>query len=156
MHVNTRKKARPLKKVSADLLKLLHPAEIPNENPVIIDDIQSPKEQQLLQLLADVCVGMWRTHSKMIDPNSGEALEETMRAFRPLQSTIDILLQGGFEIKDHTNKPYVVGMLEKVVAWETVESLKSEMIIETIRPTIIYHEMVLKQGEIIVGVPPKA
>ena len=107
----------------------------------------------MLQLLADVCVGMWRTHSKMVDSTSGEA---TRRALRPLESTMDILRQAGFEIKDHTDKPYVVGMQEKVVAWETKEGLKSEMIIETIRPTIIYQEMVIKQGEIIVGVPPKA
>jgi hypothetical protein len=177
--MSSKNKPHLLKKIQAiraELQQLDHPAETGIKRPDRLDEIQIREEGlhrpldwfkkdvtekdkeylQLLQLLADVCVGMWRTHSKMIDPNSGEALEETRRALRPLESTMDILRQGGFEIKDHSNKPYVVGMLENVVAWETKEGLKSEMIIETIRPTIIYQEMVLKQGEIIVGVPPKA
>lgn len=110
---------------------------------------------ELLQIISEVCVGVWRARSKMIDPVSGEPLEESKRALRPLESTLDTLLQGGFEIKDYTNKPYVVGMLEKVVTWEQKEDLRNEIIIETIRPTIIYHEKVLQNGEIIVGVPLK-
>lgn len=111
---------------------------------------------QLLQVISDVCVGVWRTRSKMIDPANGEPFEEAKRALRPLENTLDTLLQAGFEIRDSTNKPYVVGMLEKVVTWEQKEDLQDETIIETIRPTIVYHQEVLKNGEIVVGIPVRA
>jgi hypothetical protein len=178
---STKNNRHPSKKTSglrAELRQMDFPAELRIKQPDRLDEMQVLAEElaglldwfkkyykkdvpekdkeylQLLQLLGEVCVGLWRTRSKLIDSNSGEPLEEIKRALRPLESTLDTLRQGGFEIKDRTNQPYVIGMLEKVVIWEPQAGLTREMIIETIRPTIIYQEMVLKQGEIVVGVPP--
>lgn len=163
-----------------DFRQLNYPVEIRIKSPDRLDDIQDlatdlanlldwfknyykkevPEKDkeymQLLNLIGEICIGLWRAKSKMIDPNNGEPFETTRRALRPIESTLDLLRQNGFEIKEKTNSPYVIGMLEKVITWEHKEGLTSEVIIETIKPTIVYQEKVIKQGEIIVGVPLKA
>jgi hypothetical protein len=158
-----------------DLPQVVYLMNVQDTTDESLSEIQSPKigldgvlefcksylpdnEQEYLQLillLADVCVGVWRARSKLMDPNSGEPLEEAKRALRPLDSTRDLLIQSGFEIRDITKQPYDVGMLDKVVTWEKREDLTREMVIETIRPTILYKDKMIKQGEIIVGTPPR-
>jgi len=178
--MSTKKEYRHQTKKKIDFRQLNYPTEIRIKSPDRLDEIQSlatdlanlvdwfkqyykkevPEKDKeylhLLNLVGEICVGIWRAKLKMIDTQSGEPLEETRRALRPIESILDLLRQNGFEIKDRTNTPYVIGMLEKVVTWEEKEGLTSEVIIETIKPTIVYQEKVLKQGEIIVGVPPKA
>ena len=178
--MSTKKEHRHPTKKKLDFRQLNYPAEIRIKSPDRLDEIQvlatdlanlldwfknyykkevPEKDKEylhLLNLIGEICIGLWRAKSKMVDSDSGEPLEETRRALRPIDSTLDLLRQSGFEIKDRTNTPYVIGMLEKVITWENKEGLTSEVIIETIKPTIVYQEKIIKQGEIIVGVPPKA
>lgn len=180
--VKTNRYRHPSKKAldfQASIRQLDYPKEIRIKPPDRLDEIQNlatdlaglldwfknyykkdvPEKDKdylhLLQVISEVCVGVWRAKSKLIDSTNGESTEQTRRALRPIESTLDTLQQGGFEIKDHTNKPYVVGMLEKVVSWEQKEDLTEEIIIETLRPTIIYQDRVLQNGEVVVGVPLK-
>lgn len=120
-------------------------------------DVSSKDKEylSLIELIGEICVGLWRSRSKMVDPDSGEPVDETKRALRPIENTLDLIRSNGFEIIDRTGESYVVGMLEKVVSWESSETLTKETIIETIRPTINYQNKLLKLGEIVVGTPPK-
>jgi hypothetical protein len=107
----------------------------------------------LLHLLAEVATGLWRTQQRMVQPGTSEPLEAFKRAYRPLQSTLDTLQQAGLEMIDRTNRPYAVGLSEKVIAYETSPNLAQETIIETIKPSIYYQGHLLQLGEIIVGQP---
>ncbi|MEJ5201075.1 MAG: hypothetical protein WHV66_02475, partial [Anaerolineales bacterium] len=79
--------------------------------------------------------------------------EEMRRAFRPIQATLDSLQQAGIEIIDRVNQKYVTGLSERVIGTEPTPGLVSEMIIETIKPSIYYQGQLIQQGEVIVGVP---
>lgn len=109
----------------------------------------------LLKLFADVTTGIWRTKQKMIQPGTEQPYEEMRKAYRPLAATFDILYQAGLEIKDWTDTPYATGMIEKVIAFEPSKNVFREMVIETIKPTILYKGQLLQNGEIIVGIPEK-
>lgn len=113
------------------------------------------EDKTILNLFAEVCVGLWRSRNKLIDPGTNLPSNESPRALRSIETTLDHLKMNGFEIKDRINEPYVVGMIEKVIAWENTVGIDNEKIIETIKPTIIYKDQVLRVGEIIVGVPVK-
>lgn len=117
--------------------------------------IKSDWGLEILRLLAEVTTGVWRSRQRMLTPGSQEPREEMRRAFRPLQATLDSLQQAGIEIVDRINQKYVTGLVERVIATEPTPGLVSEMIIETIKPSIYYHGQLLQQGEVIVGVPEK-
>jgi hypothetical protein len=46
-------------------------------------------------------------------------------------------------------------MYETVLTFEPGEQYTCELIVETVRPTVLFKGKLLQQGEIIVGVPPK-
>jgi len=109
----------------------------------------------LLKLLAVMATGIWRTRQKMLVPGGDQPADEYRKAFRPLESTYQSMLQAGLEIIDRVNQPYIMGLSEKVIAIDAVDGLDREMVIETIKPTILYHGNAIQLGEIVVGAPPK-
>lgn len=175
---NTRNYRHSSKK-QQDLRQLGYPSEIRIKPSDRLDEIQSlasdlsnllnwfqnfykkevPEKDrehlELLSLLCDISIGLWRTYTKMVNPETDEPLEGMSRVKPPVERMLILLRQNGFEIRDLTNKPYVTGMLEEVKEWETKEELTKEIILETISPTIIFREKLLRQGQVIVGVPLK-
>jgi hypothetical protein len=72
---------------------------------------------------------------------------------RDVEAAADFIHQGDLEIKDHTGEIYDGGMRIKVIAFQKMDGLSRERIIETIKPTIYFKGKLLQLGEVIVGTP---
>lgn len=106
-----------------------------------------------MPLLTDMITGVWRSQQKMVVRGTQDPSPEFRKPYRPLVSVCDRWSQAGFEVKDRTNEPYDIGLLEKVITYQPVEGLHREIIIETMKPSIYYYGRLVQQGEIIVGIP---
>lgn len=101
--------------------------------------------------LADVCTNLWRLRGKMIGADSGRPLEEMKRAYRHFESAWDALAAAGVKIYDHTGEFYDPGRALQVMAFQPTPGLSRDTILETIKPTIYFHDSLLQTGEVIVG-----
>lgn len=114
---------------------------------------QSGPIESWLKALAVIATNVWRAKGKMVDPDTGEALDEMKRPYRHVEAIIDALKQIDVEITDPVGRTYDVGMALKVVATEPTPGLSKDTIKETIRPTVLWQGRFLQVGEVIVGTP---
>ncbi|MCB1130979.1 MAG: hypothetical protein KDN05_07610 [Verrucomicrobiae bacterium] len=101
---------------------------------------------------------VWRIRQRVVDPASGEAVEEldpksSRRIARAVEALIEELERQGVRIRDRTGERYDQGLPEKVIVVEERAELACETIIETLKPTIHLDRTILQLGEIIVGKP---
>lgn len=114
---------------------------------------QGKEYAELLKLISDMSSNVWRVKQKIVDSTTGEPIEEFRKIHRPVDKIFSSLEEMGIQVIDRTNQKYITGMNEKVLTFEPDARFTCEVIIETVKPTIIYKEKVLQQGEIIVGIP---
>ncbi|MGA3008137.1 MAG: hypothetical protein ABSE59_09630 [Opitutaceae bacterium] len=106
-----------------------------------------------LDRIAEIATHVWRAKGKLVDPASGQPREETRRIYRHVESTLDVLAQMGVAIRDQLNEPYDPGLPVNVLTFQPTPGLSRDMIIEVVRPTVIWQERVLQLGEVVVGTP---
>ena len=111
----------------------------------------SKKEEELLDMAADVGTSVWRIQQRLA--TMGELPKPLQKLSRDIERTWDALTQGGIEIKDHTGGDYEGGMALRVITSQPVTGLARRQIIETLKPTIYYKDRIIQMGEVIVGVP---
>lgn len=111
----------------------------------------SKKEEELLDMAADVGTLVWRIQQRLAA--TGELPKPLQRLSRDVERTWDALTQGGIEIKDHTGGDYEGGMALRVITSQPVIGLARRQIIETLKPTIYYRDRIIQMGEVIIGVP---
>jgi hypothetical protein len=105
------------------------------------------------ELLRDMATGLWRIRQKMVEPESNNPLPGMQKAYRHLQSTWDVLSEAGVQIQDHTGAPYDPGLSLSVVAHQPTPGLTREIIIETIKPSVYFNNVMIQMGEVVVGTP---
>ncbi|MBD0370241.1 MAG: hypothetical protein ICV60_05350 [Pyrinomonadaceae bacterium] len=115
------------------------------------------QSEELIKLLAEVGTGLWRLRRSMTLSATSELSEELQRASRHLEAVINVLAEGGIQIRDHTGEAVPEGGIYalKTVAFEQTPGLSSEQVIETIKPTIYFQERMIQMGEVVVGTPVK-
>lgn len=114
---------------------------------------QGKEYAELIKLISDMSSNVWRIRQKVVDATTGEPIEEFRKIQRPVDKIFSLLEEMGIQVIDRTNQKYITGMNERVLTFEPDSRFTCEVIIETVKPTIIYREKVLQQGEIIVGIP---
>lgn len=129
---------------------IIHPAVITAPAPRV-ESLAPAKNMD--SFLAELATGLWRLRQKMVKPGTDQPLDEVRKAFRHLESTWDLLVQEGVEVKDFTNAPFNSGMMLKVVSYEETPGLSHEVVVETIKPTVLYNGRPVQIGEVIVGTP---
>jgi len=115
-------------------------------------DCELPK---LIALIADVATSIWRIKNKFSAVNIDDLPDEIKKAYRHVESTCDALASVKVEVRDHTNKKYVAGMALNVIAFQPSSSVRTEMITETIKPSIFYNGKLIQMGDVIVERPEK-
>ena len=113
----------------------------------------TPELNAVLTPLKDVATNTWRVTRRMVDPESGEPYEEMQKLFRFVEGITKGLNDAGIRIVDYANQPYDSGMALKVLGFETTPGLTRDEVIETMRPSIFWNDLMLQMGEVVVGVP---
>lgn len=110
-------------------------------------------EKEYLKLLADLGTGIWRANLKLQGLNDMDIPKEIKLGLRHLNSVISELNENGIEIKEHDGESYDYGMALNVLAFQPIPNISSDIIIETIKPTIYYNDQIIQRGEVVVGKP---
>jgi len=108
------------------------------------------------KLLADIATGLWRIRQRMLTPDSVEPLPEMRKAYRHLQSILDVMADAEIVILDHTGSPYNPGLALSVIAHQPAARLLRDEIIETIKPSVYIGDVMIQMGEVVVGIPEAA
>jgi hypothetical protein len=108
-----------------------------------------------MRLLADISTGLWRLRQRMVSPDTDQPVEEMRRAYRFFASVWDTLHDAGVTIQDHTHTPYDPHLALKVLTYEPTPGVTREQVLETIKPSVYYHQRCIQMGEIIVAIPPE-
>jgi hypothetical protein len=115
------------------------------DNGVIFVDL-SPKSADLIELSIEI----WRIQNRLIKASS--KLEDAQK--RGLESSVQKLFKylDRFHIKivDHTDQKYNEGLSVDVLSFENDSSVSVPTIKETIEPTIICENIVVKKGKVVV------
>jgi hypothetical protein len=106
--------------------------------------------KQMYNLIANIVTSLWRVRRKLAQGSEDGANKIISKH---IESAFDTLATAKVKVKDHTGEKYVSGMSLKVVAFQPNPELKFEKITETIKPTIIYKDLLLQRGEVIVETP---
>ena len=114
------------------------------------DQILSPPVQELIAQLA-TC--LWRIKNKAEKIDSPD--RNVRSVCRHAEAALDVLVEGKIEIQDLVGQKYITGMAQSVLAFQPEESIREEVISETIKPTIYYQEKLIQKGEIVVSTPKK-
>jgi len=110
---------------------------------------------EIVALLADVATGLWRLRAKMLPDGSRQPSEENRRSYRQLETIMDVMMQAGVQIRDHTGEAVPRGGIYtlKALAYEPTVGLLRDQVIETLKPTIAFKDRVIQTGEVIIGTP---
>ncbi len=108
-----------------------------------------------MRLLADISTGLWRLRQRMVSPDTDQPAEEMRRAYRFFASVWDTLHEAGVTIQDHTHTAYDPHLALKVLTYEPTPGVTREQVLETIKPSVYYHQRCIQMGEIIVAIPPE-
>jgi hypothetical protein len=121
-------------------------------NPTLSRAEQASRDDKLnmANFLIDLGTGIWRIRCKI--EGMTRMPKEIRDALYSLESTWMSMSEGGVEIVDHIgslpNKHEV-----KVIEVREIPNLAREQVIDTIKPTILFHGEVIQLGEVIVGKP---
>jgi hypothetical protein len=120
---------------------------VPSQRPGAATDVLSE------ELLARFATGVWRLRQRMIDPGTGQPTGDSRRAYRHVESLWDTLAEFGVEIHDHAGEPFDSGTALVVLSYERDPAATREVVKETVKPTVYFHERCIQRGEVIVGSP---
>jgi len=113
--------------------------------------------QKLIKLdhsfFVDLGFAAWKLQQRMFDSGTGEARNEYRQLARHVMTIRDRLADLGLQIQDHTGKPYDAGQSLEVLAFQPTDGIASEVVIETVRPSLYLQEHRILKGQVIVGTP---
>jgi len=148
----------------------IRPSSLPKDLAVALEKVaqahlsEDPSSQVQLEeasiefgsprkFIADLGTNLWRLRTNVVQPGTNEPLEEMRRAHRHLQAAWEVLTEAGIEVQDHTDMTFSSGMSLKVLAFQPMEGIEKERVVETVKPTIYYKGRSIQIGEVIVGIP---
>ena len=72
---------------------------------------------------------------------------------RHIQAAWDALAAGDIEIQDPTGQRYVPGMAVNPITFQPMEGVGTEVIHETIKPSVFYKDTLIQRADVIVARP---
>ena len=108
----------------------------------------------LVKALVDIATHVWKARSRMVDAFSGEVRDEMKRIYGDMERIYKCFDELGIVIKDHTGETFDYGLPLKVIATKPM-TINEEIVTETLKPTIYWHDKIIQHGEVEVGTPSK-
>ncbi len=101
----------------------------------------------------EIAIHAWRMQRRMTDRVTREIKEEHRAMHRSVAGILEALSIMGFTLRDREGEFYDYGLPDKVVAAEKRAGISREMVVETIRPSILFQDQLVKPGEMVIAVP---
>jgi hypothetical protein len=109
--------------------------------------------EEIVKAVIGIATNTWKARRRLIDPVSGEVGEEMKRLNADIERIQRCLEELGVVIEDHTNQPFDYGLPWKVVATKPTTGIQKEMVTETLRPTIRWHDQIIQHAEVEIATP---
>lgn len=121
-------------------------------------DSTSSSETILKRALIENANQAWRLSTVVINSESKEIKEQlTPQEIKKMAATIVSLMETltglGIKIHDRVGEPFNAGLPEEIVTEEPRDDIKVELIIKTIKPTIMWNQTMVQRGAINIAFP---
>jgi hypothetical protein len=137
----------------SELEKMLHVHATPalEENEKATGSYLVPPE--IVKSIVGIATNTWKARRRLVEPISGELAEEMKRVAADIERIQRCLEDLGVVIEDHTNRPFDYGLPWKVVATKPMLGIQKEIVTETLRPTVRWHDQIIQHAEVEIGTP---
>lgn len=102
--------------------------------------------------LADAATNLWRARRR-IARATGEGSRDARQVGRYLRASQEALDAAGVVVQDHDGDDYYAGLSLEVLVFQEEPDLKTEKVLETVRPSVYLGDHRIQMGQIIVGCP---
>ncbi|HEY6425448.1 MAG TPA: hypothetical protein VIY28_19835 [Pseudonocardiaceae bacterium] len=102
--------------------------------------------------LADAATNLWRARKKL-GRCDGPASTQARQAGRYLRSSHDALALAGLIVQDHDGAEFDSGLSLEVLVFQDDPALTTEVVLETVRPSVYFRGRPILMGQVIVGCP---
>jgi hypothetical protein len=102
--------------------------------------------------LADAATNLWRAR-KRIARAAGENSRDARQVSRYLRASQEALDSAGVVVQDHDGDDYHPGLSLEVLVFQDEPELKTEKVLETVRPSVYLGDHRIQMGQVIVGCP---
>jgi len=126
----------------------------PSEGEDIAGDAYYVVAPQLVKALVEIATHIWKAKTRMVDSLSGEVRDEMKRVYGDIERIYKCFDELGIVIKDHTGETFDYGLPLKVIATKPM-AVNQEVVTETLKPTIYWHDKIIQHGEVEIGTPNK-
>ncbi|PZS33939.1 MAG: hypothetical protein DLM59_05610 [Pseudonocardiales bacterium] len=129
-------------------------APAPPEQPV--PEVPAPDAPAPLDegTLAGTATYLWRAQQKL-DSADEPASKQARQAGRYLRTARQALAGLGVVIQDHDNLAFHSGLALEVLVFQEDPALPSEVVLETVRPSVYFRDRLIQMGQVIVGGPER-
>jgi hypothetical protein len=109
--------------------------------------------KHVLQTVAAVATALWRVRTKLESESNAELPSELRHLPRHIQAAWDALASGGVQVQDPRGQRYVPGMAVNPITFQPMEGVGTEIIHETIKPSVFYKDVLIQRADVIVARP---
>ena len=107
----------------------------------------------LLKAFCEIATNAWKARGRLNGIAPDAQSTDHRRLTRNLDAILDALSTIQVQIKDHTGEAYDYGLPLRIVASEPRAGISREVVIETVRPTVLLADHILQRGEVVIAVP---
>lgn len=116
-----------------------------------------PLSGDMTAALAEIATNLWRIKGQMDKMREEEPSRDLRRLSRHLEAAMDALGAAEVQVIDHTGQEIpeqgIVGI--KKLVFEPTDGIDHEVVLETIKPTVLLHGERIQMGEVIVATPKR-
>jgi hypothetical protein len=131
----------------AELVSLLD--RVPAEAPAPEADTNASTEADT-KALAEAATSLWRAQRKLTQ--AGRSAENRQTG-RYLRACAEALAAAGLAVQEHDGTAFNAGRALDVLVYQDDPGVSEETIVETVRPSVYYHDQQIQRGEVIVARP---
>ncbi|MFF1817567.1 hypothetical protein ACFVWG_09735 [Kribbella sp. NPDC058245] len=100
--------------------------------------------------LAEAATSLWRAQRKLTQ--AGRSAENRQTG-RYLRTCAEALAAAGLAVQEHDGTAFNAGRALDVLVYQDDPAVSEETIVETVRPSVYYHDQQIQRGEVIVARP---
>ncbi|GAB3929693.1 hypothetical protein GCM10029976_029770 [Kribbella albertanoniae] len=129
----------------AELLTLLE--RTPSEPALSVPASEAAEDTRAL---AEAATSLWRAQRKLTQ--AGRSAENRQTG-RYLRACGEALAAAGLVVQEHDGTTFNAGRALDVLVYQDDPAVTEETIVETVRPSVYYHDRQIQRGEVIVARP---